>query len=67
MFAQLGYEFIRDYCELLSRHSMESIISAPWIFDQSSAHDAHNLQEHLAAVQKVTDKQKRDHVIHSYA
>lgn len=67
MFAELGYELIRDYCELLSRYNMESIISAPWIFDPSAAHDAHNLQEHLAAVKKVTEKQKWDHVIHSYS
>jgi len=67
MFAELGYEFIRDYCALLSRHNLEGVLQTPWIFDPSVSQDNENIQQHLASIQKLSEKKKRDHVIHAHS
>lgn len=62
MFAQLWYEFIRDYCELLSQYNMEKVLDAPWIFDPQAPHSEADIDTHLSIVQTVTEKQKWDYV-----
>lgn len=60
MFAELGIEFIRDYCELLAKHGLDNLIHQPWIYDAKTAKDEENLDQHFEAVKAFTDRQKMD-------
>jgi hypothetical protein len=60
MFAELGEQFIREYCELLDKHGLYSMLQQPWIYDSKSSKDDNNLEEHFHAVKSFTDRQHMD-------
>lgn len=64
IFEQLGVEFIRDYCDLLAKYNMESVINAPWIYGNDNSGDLW-LEEHLAALQRLTGKQREDRIVYN--
>lgn len=60
MFAELGEQFIKEYCELLDKHGLYSMLQQPWIYDSKNANDSDNIEQHFQAVKSFTDRQHMD-------
>jgi len=63
-FADLGMEFIKEYCELLVKHNMENIVTSPWIYNWEWGSTSGALSAHIAAVNKVSEKQYVDRMVY---
>ncbi len=64
MFADLGVEFILEYCELLAKYGKEDILRAPWIYENQD-NSEESLDLHFNAVKALTEQQYMDYLIYN--
>lgn len=64
-YAQLGTEFIRDYCTLLEKYNLLWATQWPWIYDTKTACDE-EATSHFQQVNALTEKQRDDFLIYNY-